>query len=62
VSLRGGVGRIELVALAAIFLLTLTNAMDLMRVDTRLQLIVLGLVLALAVSAETLNQREPVRV
>lgn len=62
VSLRGGIGRIELVALAAIFLLTLTNAMDLFRVDTRLQLIVLGLVLALAVSAETLNQREPVRV
>jgi ribose transport system permease protein len=62
VSLRGGIGRIELVVLAAIFLLTLTNAMDLMRVDTRLQLIVLGLVLALAVSAETLNQREPARV
>lgn len=62
VSLRGGVGRIELVALAAVFLLTLTNAMDLMRVDTRLQLIILGLVLAFAVSAETLNQREPARV
>lgn len=62
VSLRGGVGRIELVALAAIFLLTLTNAMDLMRVDTRLQLIILGLVLAIAVSAETLSQREPARV
>ncbi len=62
VSLRGGVGRIELVALAAIFLLTLTNAMDLMRVDTRLQLIILGIVLAVAVSAEALSRREAVRV
>lgn len=57
VSLRGGVGRVELVALGAIFLLTLTNAMDLMRVDTRLQLIVLGCVLALAVSTEVLGRR-----
>lgn len=62
VSLRGGIGRVELVALGAIFLLTLTNAMDLMRVDTRLQLIILGLVLALAVSAEALGRREALRV
>ncbi|MBV9750338.1 MAG: ABC transporter permease [Acetobacteraceae bacterium] len=63
VSLRGGVGRVELVALGAIFLLTLTNAMDLMRVDTRLQLIVLGCVLALAVSTEVLGRgRQAVRV
>jgi ribose transport system permease protein len=62
VSLRGGSGRIELVALGAVFLLTLTNAMDLMRVDTRLQLIILGFVLALAVSVEILARREPSRV
>jgi ribose/xylose/arabinose/galactoside ABC-type transport system permease subunit len=62
VSLRGGIGRVELVALGAIFLLTLTNAMDLMRVDTRLQLIILGLVLALAVTAEALGRREAMRV
>ena len=63
VSLRGGIGRVELVALGAVFLLTLTNAMDLMRVDTRLQLIVLGCVLALAVSSEELGrQRHTVRV
>ena len=63
VSLRGGVGRVELVALGAIFLLTLSNAMDLMRVDTRLQLIVLGCVLALAVSTEVLGRRrQTVRV
>lgn len=63
VSLRGGVGRVELVALGSVFLLTLTNAMDLMRVDTRLQLIVLGCVLAAAVSVEVLGrQRQAVRV
>jgi len=57
VSLQGGVGRVELVALGAIFLLTLTNAMDLMRVDTRLQPIVLGCILAGAVSMEALGRR-----
>jgi ribose transport system permease protein len=62
VSLRGGVGRIELVALGAVFLRTLTNAMDLTRVDTRYQLIILGLVLAASVSIETLARREAARV
>ena len=63
VSLRGGVGRVELVALGAIFLLTLTNAMDLMRVDTRVQSIVLGFILAVAVSVEVLGRRrQTVRV
>ena len=60
VSLRGGVGRVELVAVGAIFLLTLTNAMDLSHVDTRLQLIVLGCVLALAVSLEVLGRRRQI--
>ena len=62
VSLAGGVGRVELVALGAVFLLTLTNAMDLMRIDTRYQLIILGLVLAASVSIETLVRREAARV
>jgi ribose transport system permease protein len=63
VSLRGGIGRVELVALGAIFLLTLTDAMDLMRIDTRIQSIVLGGVLALAVSLEVLGRRrQTVRV
>lgn len=63
VSLRGGIGRVELVAVGALFLLTLTNAMDLMHVDTRLQLIVLGVVLALAASTEVLgSRRRTVRV
>jgi ABC-type xylose transport system permease subunit len=58
VSLRGGIGRVELVALVAIFLLTLTNAMDLMRIDTRLQSIVLGCILAVAVSVEVFGLRQ----
>jgi len=62
VSLRGGVGRVELVALGAIFLLTLTDAMDLMRVDTRFQLIILGCVLAFAISVETLARRSTAHV
>ena len=33
VSLRGGVGRVEMVALAALFLSILTNAMNLLRID-----------------------------
>jgi ribose transport system permease protein len=63
VSLRGGIGRVELVALGAIFLLTLTNAMDLLHVDTRIQSIVLGCILAVAVSVEVLGRRrQTVRV
>lgn len=61
-SLRGGVGQVELVALGAIFLLTLTNAMDLAQVDSKLQLIILGFVLILAVAAERLTRQEPLRV
>lgn len=61
-SLRGGVGQVELVALGAIFLLTLTNAMDLAQVDTKLQLVILGFVLILAVAAERLTRREVARV
>lgn len=57
VSLRGGVGRVELVALGAVFLLTLTNAMDLMRVNSKLQLIALGLVLVAAVAADRLGSK-----
>jgi ribose transport system permease protein len=57
VSLRGGVGRVELVALGAVFLLTLTNAMDLLHVDSKLQLIALGFVLVAAVALERLGER-----
>lgn len=52
VSLRGGVGRIELVALGALFLSMLTNAMNLLRVDSKMQLVVLGFIIVLAVALE----------
>ena len=57
VSLRGGVGRVELVSLGAIFLLILTNAMDLLNIDTRLQTIFVGIILVLAVAAEETRAR-----
>ena len=57
VSLRGGVGRVEMVALGAIFLLILTNAMDLLNIDTRLQTILVGIILVLAVAAEEARAR-----
>ena len=44
VSLKGGVGRVEMVALGALFLLILTNAMDLLTIDPRIQTIFLGVI------------------
>ena len=49
VSLRGGVGRVELVALGALFLSLVTNGMNLLRVDSKIQTIVIGAVLIIAV-------------
>jgi len=57
VSLKGGVGRVELVALGAIFLLILTDAMDLLRIDSRIQTIFLGLIVVLAVALDELGKR-----
>ena len=57
VSIKGGVGRVEMVALGAILLLTLTNAMDLLRIDPRIQAILLGIIVVLAVALDELSQR-----
>ncbi len=57
VSLRGGVGRIEFVALGALFLALVTNGMNIMRVDSKIQTIVIGVVLILAVALDRLKQR-----
>ena len=54
VSLRGGAGRAERVVLAALFLTVLANALDLARVDSKYQTLVLGTVLILALTVETL--------
>lgn len=57
VSLRGGVGRAEHVALAALFLVVVSNAMNLTQIDSRFQTLVLGMVLIIALSIEHLLLR-----
>jgi ribose transport system permease protein len=57
VSLRGGVGRIERVALSALLIAILANGMNLSRVDTRLQAMVIGVLLVAAVAVEEFNRR-----
>ncbi len=57
VSLKGGVGRVEMVMLAAFFLLILTDAMDLLKIDPRIQSIFLGAIVVLAVAVEELSKR-----
>ncbi len=57
VSLKGGVGRVEMVTLAAFFLLILTDAMDLLKVDPRVQTIFLGGIVVLAVALDELAKR-----
>lgn len=57
VRLRGGAGRIEMVALSALFLTILTNSLNLLRVDSRLQLVLLGLMMVAAVAADELSRR-----
>lgn len=62
VSLKGGVGRVEMVALGAVFLLLLTNAMDLMTIDPRIQTVFLGAIVVLAGALDELSKRRSVRV
>lgn len=57
VSLRGGVGRVEMVAMGALFLALVTNGMNLLRVDSKLQTIVIGVVIILAVAVERLKPK-----
>lgn len=60
VSLRGGVGRISQVALGAFFLTVLTNALNLLRIDSKVQLIVVGFILVAAVAIDALSkERRP---
>ncbi|MCE2520726.1 MAG: ABC transporter permease, partial [Alphaproteobacteria bacterium] len=57
VSLRGGVGRVELVALGALFLSLVSNGMNLIRVDSKIQTIVVGIVVILAVALDQMGSR-----
>lgn len=61
VSLRGGVGRVEMVALGALFLSLVTNGMNLLRVESKLQTIVIGVVIILAAAIERLKPKGDIR-
>ena len=57
VSLRGGVGRLESVILGAVFIGLLQNGMNLARIESYLQTVVLGALLILAVVADQIRLR-----
>lgn len=62
VSLRGGVGRVEIVAISALFLTILGNALNLLHVDSRLQPVFLGVIMVAAVALDELSRRSKARV
>ena len=57
VSLRGGVGRVENVVLGALFIGLIQNGMNLARIESYLQTVVIGVLLILAVVADQLRLR-----
>ena len=57
VSLRGGVGRLENVVLGAVFIGLVQNGMNLARIESYLQTVVLGVLLILAVIADQIRLR-----
>lgn len=57
VSLRGGVGRLGSVVLGAVFIGLIQNGMDLARIESYLQEVVIGVLLILAVIADQLRYR-----
>jgi ribose/xylose/arabinose/galactoside ABC-type transport system permease subunit len=57
VSLRGGVGRVENVVLGALFIGLVQNGMNLARIDSYLQTVVIGVLLILAVIADQFRLR-----
>ncbi len=57
VSLRGGVGRVGSVVLGAVFIGLIQNGMDLARIESYLQEVVIGVLLILAVIADRLRYR-----
>ena len=57
VSLRGGIGRVENVVLGAIFIGLIQNGMNLARIESYLQTVVIGALLILAVVADQFRQR-----
>jgi ribose/xylose/arabinose/galactoside ABC-type transport system permease subunit len=62
VSLLGGVGRVQNVVLGAFFIILIQNGMNLMRVGSYLQMVVIGVLLIVAISAEYFRQQMLVTV
>jgi ribose transport system permease protein len=58
VSLRGGVGRVEFVVIGTLFLGVVTNGMNLIRVNSKLQMIVIGIIMIVAVAVDLLKRKE----
>lgn len=57
VSLSGGIGRVGGVVLGALFIGLVQNGMNLARIDSYLQMVVIGLILILAIIADRIRQR-----
>lgn len=57
VSLRGGIGRVEKVIVGCLLLAVVQNALNLLRVDSKMQSMAMGLVLLIAVALDQLNIR-----
>lgn len=57
VSLKGGVGRVENAILGALFIGLIQNGMNLARIESYLQTVVIGILLILAVASDQFRQR-----
>ena len=61
VSLRGGIGRMENVVVGALFISLVQNGMNLARINSYMQTIVIGCVLILAVMVDQIRRRYVLR-
>lgn len=61
VSLKGGVGRVENVVLGALFIGLIQNGMNLARIESYLQTVVIGILLIVAVASDQFRQRLVIR-
>ena len=57
VSLFGGVGRLSNVVLGAIFIILVQNGMNLLRINSYLQMVVIGVLLVVAIIADNFRQQ-----
>ncbi|MFT5113619.1 MAG: ribose/xylose/arabinose/galactoside ABC-type transport system permease subunit [Parasphingorhabdus sp.] len=57
VSLFGGVGRLSNVVLGAIFIILIQNGMNLLRINSYLQMVVIGVLLVVAIVADNYRQK-----